>query len=81
MIVAAYVEEPLGARPLLADSVEKVAASPCRRQNRTLSERGGRQHDGTVTGRTGAPVLLVQSGRACPIPTPPAQHRPVPGSQ
>ncbi|MCZ7819793.1 hypothetical protein O8J68_31835, partial [Pseudomonas aeruginosa] len=38
--------------PLLADSVEKVAASPCRWQNCFVSERGGEQHDGTVTGRT-----------------------------
>ncbi|MCV0264741.1 hypothetical protein, partial [Pseudomonas aeruginosa] len=43
-----------------ADSVEKVAASPCRWQNCSVSERGGEQHDGAVTGRTAAPVLLVQ---------------------
>ncbi|MCZ7819099.1 autoinducer binding domain-containing protein, partial [Pseudomonas aeruginosa] len=36
------------------DSVEKVAASPCRWQNCFVSERGGEQHDGTVTGRTAA---------------------------
>ena len=65
---------------LLADSVEKVAASPCRWQNCSVSERGGEQHDGAVTGRTAAPVLLVQPRRSRPGSTPPAQHRPVPGS-
>lgn len=46
-------------RPVLADSVEKVVAFPCRWQNYSISERGGEQHDWTVTGRTAAPVLLV----------------------
>ena len=35
-------------RPLLANSVEKVATSPCRWQNCSVSERGGEQHDGAA---------------------------------
>jgi hypothetical protein len=33
----------------MADSVEKVAAHPRCRQNFSVSERGGEQHDGTAT--------------------------------
>ena len=68
-----------GDRQKPADSVEKVAASPCRWQNCSVSGRGGEQHDGTATEWTAAPVLLVQSGRPYPSPTPPAQYRPVSG--
>jgi len=47
-------------RPLLADSVEKVAPLTGLRQNLFIGRRGITQHDGTVIECAGATVLLVQ---------------------
>ncbi|MGY0522591.1 hypothetical protein, partial [Pseudomonas aeruginosa] len=38
---SSWLKSQQGEGPQLADSVEKVAASPCRWQNCSVSERGG----------------------------------------
>ena len=67
-------ESSFGGRLFPAESVGKVAASPCRWKNFSVSEHEGQQYDGAVTGRTAAPALLGQPARSRPGPTSPAQH-------
>lgn len=47
-------------RPLLADSVEKVAPLSGLRQNLCIGQQGSTQHDGKVIELAGTAVLLVQ---------------------
>ena len=47
-------------RPLLADSVEKLAPLSGLRQNLCIGQQGSTQHDGTVIEWAGAAVLRVQ---------------------
>lgn len=55
-----FVIISLPKRPVLADSVEKVALLFGLGQNHSIGQRENTQHDGTVIEWAGAAVLLVQ---------------------